>query len=300
MTRVQRSTGMDITILDGGTGQELVKRAGETASPFWSVKVLAEQPELVKQLHGDYLAAGCDVITLASYAATPSRLNRLNHGSDFERFQAAAIDAAIRARDEAGRGRIAGSLPPLTGDYRPEQRREPIAAKAEYDRIVEAQSGAVDLFLCETLPSVEEARIATRAAVASGLPVWTSVTVSESDGSHLRSGEALLAAAAAAVEEGASAILVNCSPPEEISVAMDILSTTTNAFGAYANGFTTIEALRRGAHVNSLEARKDLDPQSYADFARDWVNSGASVIGGCCEVGPAHIAAIVAALDERD
>jgi len=291
---------MNAIILDGGTGQELVKRAGETASPLWSVKVLAERPELVEEVHSDFLEAGCDVITLASYAATPARLARLGHEADFGRFQSAAIDAASRARDRAGRGRIAGTLPPLVRDYRPEERLEPGAAMADYERIVEAQAGGVDLFLCETLPSIEEARIATRAARKSGLPVWTSLTVSETDGRRLRSGEDLAQAAAAAVEEGADAVLANCSPPEAISAAIGVLSDNVETFGAYANGFVSIEALRGGANVDRLDAREDLGPQAYARFAARWADAGANMIGGCCEVGPAHIAALVDALGKRD
>ncbi|QIQ87389.1 MAG: homocysteine S-methyltransferase family protein [Erythrobacter sp.] len=289
---------MTMTILDGGTGQELVKRAGETGSPLWSVRVLADRPELVAEVHGDFLAAGADVITLASYAATPTRLERLGHAEDFARFQTAAVDAARRARDKAGRGRIAGVLPPLARDYRPEERLEPRAARSEYARLVEAQAGAVDLFLCETLPSIEEAVVATRAARASGLPVWTSVTVDESDGSRLRSGESLADAVRAAADEGAEAVLANCSPPEAISAACEVLSGEVAAFGAYANGFVSIEALREGAQVDGLAAREDLDPAAYARFAAGWRDAGASVIGGCCEVGPAHIAAVAEAVGE--
>ncbi|AOL22803.1 Homocysteine/selenocysteine methylase (S-methylmethionine-dependent) [Erythrobacter litoralis] len=289
---------MAATILDGGTGQELVKRAGETASPLWSVKVLAQRPRLVEEVHRDFLASGCDVITLASYAATPTRLDRLGHAAQFGTYQSAALSAARRARDKAGRGQIAGTLPPLARDYRPEERLEPQAARSEYDRIVEAQADGVDLFLCETLPSIDEARIATRAAAASGLPVWTSVTVDEQDGGRLRSGEDLAAAAEAAAQEGASVVLANCSPPEAISKSTEILSGQAREFGVYANGFVSVEALREGAHVDRLEAREDLDPAAYAAFAKEWRDAGASVIGGCCEVGPAHIAALVAALGE--
>lgn len=288
--------GMTITILDGGTGQELVKRAGETASPLWSVKVLADRPDLVEEVHGDFLEAGADVVTLASYAATPTRLERLGHAGDFARFQSAALEAATRARDKAGRGRIAGTLPPLARDYRPEERLAPDAARDEYARIVEAQAGGVDLFLCETLPSIEEAVVATRAARASGLPVWTSFTVSGSDGTVLRSGESLADAARAAADEGAEAVLANCSPPEAISAACEVLSGEVPSFGAYANGFVSIEALRGGAQVDGLAAREDLDPAAYARFAEGWRELGAGVIGGCCEVGPAHIAALAEVL----
>ena len=71
---------------------------------------------------------------------------------------------------------------------------------------------------------------------------------------------------------------------------MPILAKTGVRFGGYANGFTSIEALRPGGNVDALEARKDLDPQAYGDFVRQWLDHGASIIGGCCEVGPQHIA----------
>lgn len=291
---------MDTTILDGGTGQELVKRAGEQSSPLWSAKVLADRPELVSAVHEDFLAAGADVITLACYTATPTRLERLGAGEEFARLQSGAIEAAHRARDGCGKSaRIAGCLPPLVGDYRPEEALGEEAAFGEYQRVVAAQAEGVDLFLCETLPSIGEARIATRAAAKSGLPVWTSFTVSEQDGSHLRSGEDVAQAASAALEEGASAVLVNCSPPERVSEACAIIASYAPLTGAYANGFVSVEAMRQGAKVDGLEARKDLDAANYAQFAQDWHDKGARIIGGCCEVGPAHIAAVAEALARR-
>ena len=67
------------------------------------------------------------------------------------------------------------------------------------------------------------------------------------------------------------------------------------AFGAYANGFTSISDSFKeaGASVDRLDVRKDLGPEEYADFAQQWADLGATIIGGCCEVGPAHIAEIV-------
>ena len=69
--------------------------------------------------------------------------------------------------------------------------------------------------------------------------------------------------------------------------------------GAYANGFTAIDALEPGGVVDVLEARHDLDPEQYAKFAAEWLEAGASVIGGCCEVGPDHIKALSTLLQSR-
>ena len=63
-------------------------------------------------------------------------------------------------------------------------------------------------------------------------------------------------------------------------------------FGAYANGFTGIPAEfnKVGATVDIVKSRTDLGPDAYAEFAAAWIADGATLIGGCCEVGPAHIA----------
>lgn len=284
---------MPFTLLDGGMGQELIARRGRPATPLWSVDVLHERLDLVEDVHADFLEAGADVITLSSYSATPSRLARAGRESEFEDLQARAIAAAQRARRRiCPDARIAGCLPPLPGSYRPEDRLGAAESYAEYERIVSAQSEGVDLFLCETLPSIEEARLATRAARRSDKPVWTAVTVDETDGRLLRSGESVADAAEAILEEGADAVLVNCSPPEAVTTALKILIDCGAVAGAYANGFTTVAPLKGDATVDVLKARSELGPDAYADFAMTWAELGAAVIGGCCEIGPGHIAAI--------
>ena len=73
---------------------------------------------------------------------------------------------------------------------------------------------------------------------------------------------------------------------------MEILAEGILPFGAYANGFTKIDALQPGGTVDALTARQDLTPQAYADFVMGWVEKGATIVGGCCEVGPKHISEI--------
>ncbi len=284
---------MTFTLLDGGTGQELIRRAQRTPSPLWSADVLGERPDLVEAVHADFLGAGADVVTLASYSVTPARLARAGREAEFEPLQAAAVTAAEAARNRIRpEGRVAGCVPPLPGSYRPGERLARARAEAEYARIVEAQSGGADLYLCETLASVAEVRLAVRAAARSGREVWAAMTVAEDDGTKLRSGEPLRAGADAALEEGADAVLVNCSPPEAVSAAMEVLRPRTQRFGAYANGFVTTAPYQGEATVDALEVRRDVGPQAYAAFAADWRDAGASIIGGCCEIGPAHLRAL--------
>ena len=89
----------------------------------------------------------------------------------------------------------------------------------------------------------------------------------------------------------ADAALANCSAPEVIPRALDALATSGRPIGAYANGFERItnDFISGGTTVDGLTARRDLNPEIYADHAMSWLDHGATIIGGCCEVGPAHI-----------
>jgi S-methylmethionine-dependent homocysteine/selenocysteine methylase len=144
--------------------------------------------------------------------------------------------------------------------------------------------------LCETMPSVAEAKAALLAAKKSGLPVWVSLTIQDDNKAQLRSGEPLSQAVAMLHELGADAILLNCSKPEAILAAWPQMLSESGLTGAYANGFTSIDSLKPGGTVTSMESRSDLNPEAYALFALQWAKNGAGLIGGCCEVGPAHIA----------
>ena len=280
----------EIVLLDGGMGQELIARSSQPASPLWSAKILVDEPQLVAAVHRDYIDAGATVLTLNTYAVTPQRLAAQGSEELFERLQAQACDILTRVRGESGRDvAIAGCLPPLVASYHPEVSPAYDAALAAYRRIVAVQAGHVDLFLGETLASTAEATAAARAALESGLPVWISLTINDDDSITLRSGERLAECLAALRELGVGARLLNCSRPEAITAAWGVFAAGGGVTGAYANGFTSIDGLKPGGTVDALEARRDLSPEAYADFAMSWVEHGASIVGGCCEVGPAHI-----------
>ena len=283
----------DVVVLDGGMGQELRRRSSRPASPLWSAQVMLDEPHLVVAAHRDFIDAGARVITANTYSATPPRLTRDGEPGLFEPLHAAALDAAHKAREQSGRDvRIAGCLPPLVASYRPDLAPDDDTCLREYRRMVDVQAGGADLFLCETMSLTREARAATIAAAESKLAVWTAFTVDDGDGTRLRSGEPLAEAAREVVAAGAERVLVNCAVPEAVTTAMEELAGLGVPFGGYANAFTSVGALQPGGTVDVLEARTDLDPAAYAEHALRWVEQGATIVGGCCEVGPAHIAAL--------
>lgn len=280
-----------ITLLDGGMGQELLKRSSKEITPLWSTQVMIDEPDIVRDVHIDYIFAGARVITLNAYTMTPERLARDGQIEDFEKLQVAAINAAISAREAAGipEVKIAGCLPPLVASYHAEVTPKYEAMLKSYSKIVAIQAPHVDVFLCETMSSIAEAKAALVAAKESGLPVWVSLTIEDNDQGLLRSGEALSDAVAMLDEFGADAKLLNCSKPEAILASWSKMKSDQGLTGAYGNGFTSVDSLKPGGTVESMQSRTDLGPAAYAEFAMEWVTNGAGLIGGCCEVGPAHI-----------
>lgn len=278
-----------VVLLDGGMGQELISRAQNLPTTgLWSAHVMMHEPDIVEQVHREYVGAGAKMLTLNNYTATPERLARDATEDLFEPLQAKAIEICKKAIGSSDVS-IAGCLPPLFGSYKPETAPDFETCLKTYREIAKQQKDHVDLFLCETMASVKEITTATKAAAETGIPVWCAMTLQDGNGTLLRSGETLEAGIQAAKDAGASAVLANCSWPESIDQGLPILAASGLPFGAYANAFTGVDKLKIGGTVDELKARTDLGPNEYTQFALSWVEKGATIVGGCCEVGPSHI-----------
>lgn len=284
----------DITVLDGGMGQELLRRSGDRPTHQWSTRVMRDHPDLVREIHADYFAAGADIATANTYALHRDRLAGTDFEDEFDSLYDTALQAAA-ARAAHGAGLIAGALGPLNGSYRPDAHPAVAEASPRYAECAGLMQGRVDLVICETVASLAHAAAALRGAQAAGVPVWLAVSVDDSDGTRLRSGERVADVIAIAQAEGAAALLANCSVPEAMPAALDALGAAGLPFGAYANAFTRITEtfMQAQSNVSALQARLDLGPVPYADHALGWVAQGATIIGGCCETRPDHIAEIV-------
>ncbi|MEM9582917.1 MAG: homocysteine S-methyltransferase family protein [Pseudomonadota bacterium] len=282
---------MSITILDGGMGQELIARTGK-ATGLWSTQALMDAPEMVRSVHDDFFAAGAEIATTDTYGVLPDRLEAHGISASLADLSERACQIACDARDAHGSGLVAGSLGPLGFSYQPDKAPPAEQAAEVYARVAALHLPFVDIHVLETMSSVDQARGGLMGAGTTGKPVWVALSVDDGNGSKLRSGEALTDVLPVLAEHQPDAVLINCSRPEAVSQAVPVLAGCGARVGAYANGFTGISDAfdHIGATVDLLSARTDLGPEAYADFAEDWVASGATIIGGCCEVGPAHIA----------
>lgn len=279
----------DVVLLDGGMGQELVRRAIGKPTPLWSTQVMIDHPGLVAEIHRDFKEAGATITTTNTYAILRDRLDGTPWASRFADLHTMALAEARVSKPT----RIAGSIGPLGASYRPDLHPSPDEGAPIYAEIAQMIGPSCDMMLCESVASVTHAEAVLRGAAASGKPVWIACTVRDNDGTRLRSGEPLEDVLPFA-EAAAAAILLNCSVPEVIPEGLDVLSQCSLPFGAYANAFETIADgfLVEKPTVDALTARTDMSPKVYARHVLGWVEQGASIVGGCCEVGPAHIAKI--------
>lgn len=284
-----------ITLLDGGVGQEINHRASHAEShPQWSVWVMQEEPEIVVRVHKEFIEAGAKVVSLNNYVATPSRMKRYGMFDRYAQTHALAAQCAHDALAELKMKReevnFIGCLPPLAASYVADLAPPYSQAYDEYCSLIEHQEAFVDVFLVETMSNLVEIRAALDALAHYGQAAYVGLTLKDDDSLTLRSGEALSEALTLLRAQHAEAVMINCSHPEVVGLAIEPLLASSLTFGAYANGFKTIEPLKPGITVDQLEHRVDLTPERYAEHAMSWVERGAKIVGGCCEISPAHIA----------
>ena len=293
-------------LLDGGMGRQLARMGAPFRQPEWSALALMEAPETVAEAHRQFIAAGAEVITTNSYALVPFHIGEERFESDGARLVDLCGRLARQAADGAGRPvKVAGSLPPLFGSYRPDL-FDAARAPQILAVLTEGLAPYSDLWLAETQSSIIEAEAAARAALARAVkPLWISYTLQDETDDpatpRLRSGEPAGAAAEAALALGAEAVLFNCSQPEvmgpAIAAAREVIGRAGREarVGVYANAFPP-QTKKAEANAALSRLREDLDPDSYLHWAEKWREAGASIIGGCCGIGPEHIACLEARL----
>jgi len=300
--RLSRLIATDqVVMMDGATGTELIRVAGERPEleeHLWGLTALLESPGDVKAVHRRYVDVGCDVICTDTWGlATALRDGQARmwetsepiHWMDVARR---AVHLAREAATEGGRADEVAVAFSINGDVDTPDGRETIRLLArafEHD--------PPDLILVETLTLVRSSTYATvEALLATGLPVWLSFRrcrhgVCGVYGEHWGGpeGDAFGRAARRFEEMGIGALAINCLPPDHVTGMLAWLRDFTDLpLGVYPNlGYLSAVGWRHEAGVS---------PDEYAALALRWREEGAQIVGGCCGVGPEQIAAARAAL----
>jgi S-methylmethionine-dependent homocysteine/selenocysteine methylase len=267
-------------LLDGATGSELQRRGVDTRLPLWSAAALWTAPKVVAAIHGEYVAAGAEVVTANTFrtrARTFAQAGRSDAARDWTR-------RAVELARASGARHVAGSLAPLEDCYSPALVPDDAALADEHEAFARDLAAAgVDLILCETMNTTREALAAARAATATGLPTIVSF-VCDTDG-RLLSGESVADAAAALLALPVVALAINCTPTAALARPLQELLDTVRGrvrCGAYGN-------VGRTDAIEGFRCTGEFDAEAYARVAMAWVEQGAWLIGGCCGTGPEHI-----------
>lgn len=289
-------------VLDGAMGTELDARGIDTRNALWSARALTTAPDVVREVHSDYLDAGARVITTNTYQATLPALIRSGEDTAGARE---IIAAGARLAKEAARqfGKehpeepvlVAGGLGPYgayladgseyTGAYSIDIPEGPRLREVHLPRIEVLAGEGINLFALETLPRLDEAQalVAMVKSLAPQAECWVSFQV-RSDGASLADGTSLAEAAArVAQEEMVVAVGINCVAPDVVGRALPVLRAATvkplvacpNAGDLYDPATKTWHSTGEGAGIPVL--------------APSWIDVGARLVGGCCRTRPAQI-----------
>jgi len=314
-------------VLDGGMGDELRHRFPDKP---WSPYALESHAADVVATHCEYIYAGAQVLETWNYSVTPYWL-RGYHPSEmkdadaatmaktFEELTRTSVRLAKQARELSGTPhvRIAGALPPMGATF---DAQEPIMDGSTglpidtYEfYLAQARilaSEGVDLFLIETCASISFATAAIKAcrAVDPDMELWIAFTLRHT-APVLCSGETVpdaIAANSSLSCRKVDALLFNCCPAEVISRAIEIARPLYDGhLGGYGNrrserktyGIEQAAKQSKSGAVHLGGDRIDLNPEGYAQWCEDWIAKGADIVGGCCQVGPKHIAAVSRMVD---
>lgn len=291
-----------VLILDGGLATELEARGYDLNDDLWSARALMERPDLITQVHTDYLDAGADCIVSASYQATPRGFMRRGLSqAETADLLVLSVRLAIDARDAFWASSVhqtrrikpivAASVGPYgayladgseyTGNYDIGQKALTDFHRERWRILME--SGA-DLLACETIPSIDEAlALMTLLSETPQVLAWFSFSCVDetrvSDGTELAELAVQLDDSDQVV-----AIGVNCTAPRFIAnLVAEIRGVTNKPIIVYPNSGERFDASSR-----QWSGAKTLD--IFAELSLEWRKMGASIIGGCCRTGPAQIA----------
>jgi len=266
----------EVLVGDGAIGTMLYAKGVALDANFEHLNLV--RPQLVLDLHAEYVAAGARVIETNTFGANYAKLSAIGLGgkvADINRQGGVLAKRAAAGRDVF----VAGSIGPLgrgKQELSPEQVRECFRVQS-----AALAEGGVDLLILETFAELEELEVAVAAAMETGLAVVANLAFGE--GSRLSGGIGAESAALRLAAAGADMVGANCGagPLELLATLKRIAAVTQLPLAAYPNsGFPE--------YVDGRYIYRTT-PDYFASMALEMVAAGASLVGGCCGTTPEHI-----------
>jgi homocysteine S-methyltransferase len=299
---LQRLRSGAIVVLDGPTGTELQKRGAPMDPGAWCGPATLGNDRLLTEIHADYIAAGAEIVTANTFAASRLMLADAGLADRSAEIVARAVAAARLAAEGHPDVVVAGSLshmvPVKPGTDALDPARVPpdeVVAAAIGDVAEGLKAGGVDLIILEMMYHPGRTRLALAAALATGLPVWFGLSARRgADGAVLgfdRNQDIPIDTIASLIPaEGVDVAGVMHTPSDLVGDALDAVRTRfAGPLMAYPDSGYFVMPDWRFVDI--------ISPGAYADFGRGWVKRGVQVLGGCCGLGIEHVRAAAGVRD---
>ena len=280
-------------ILDGAMGSELIRWGIELPEHIWSAAANLTNPELVLEIHREYVDAGADYITANTFRTTPRAFGKLDslvagfvevNKKDAVLNSRNSLFTAVELAKEAARNsvKVLGSIASLEDCYSPELFPGKNTAITEFRQLGGWLSDAgVDILLLETMNSIAEAEAGLIALQSFELPIWVSFVMKDDE--HLLSGDLLLDALTLLQNHSINTVLLNCNPLQRTKKAMILLTENwTGKWGIYPN-------LGIGEPSPNGRITKYESMEKFTALMEKAIDLGASVVGACCGSTPEQI-----------
>ena len=289
-----------IRILDGGLGQHLLAKGLVATGSLWSATALVNEKyhQMIVDAHLDFINSGADVIVTNNFAARRVRMIENKVEDQFDYANKKAGELALKAKELSKKKvLIAGSLPAQHNTYTEDQRDKKIILKGFYDQAIQLEP-FVDFFYLDVLCGSKECEIALNAIKEFNKPVLVGLHIKKNG--KLPSGESIKQIVEKYKNKNWLGVVAACVSPEIIDKATNELKHLEIPFGYKANLWKIEEPLPATAWsskageigkdpVETLGTRKDYTNERFLNFSKQMVNSGATILGGCCETKPSHI-----------
>ena len=275
------------TLLDGGLATALEDLGNTFTSELWTGELLKSAPDQIREAHTAFVKAGAEIIITSTYQVSfPGCIAK---GWTHQEVVDALKNSVQLARDSHS-PKVAASIGPY-GAYLADGSEYRGNYDATEDQIREFHKERLEILIAckpdflaiETIPEIREARVLLQLLkdLNNTIPVW--IAFSCKDDLHLSSGESFRDAARISKELGADYVGINCTSPEVVTGLLES-AEGYGPFVVYPNaGRTWNEKLKRleGATVKLSD-----------QHIQQWSECGATIIGGCCGIGPKEIAQV--------
>ena len=287
-----------VRLLDGGMGQELLARGMKPQGTLWSATAILHEKyhKLLYDTHVDYIKAGAEVIVTTTFASRKARLRENKVEDKFEYLNNKAGEIAKKTKDTFPNILIAGGLPPQGSTYK-EDNRSNDEISEDFYKHAELLNPYSDFFYLDVISSIKELKLAIKSINEFKKPYLIGAHISQ--GKTMPSGEKISDIITNNKNEDLLGIMLSCVSPENFQLNLDELKNLGVPFGFKLNSYLKTNPFpnlddheKNKKSVDPKEflgTRNDLTPKKMAEFAKKFKDSGATILGGCCETSPAHI-----------